>query len=129
MPAEPYEEFLCQADLAQRLVQSNWLYIGFALLLLTAELLVLVGNTRLALIIKLQLCRSGHVKELGYDPVLWLVEAAEGFCPLCQGVVGDPSNDVLGLCHWDQSQDHAAACLAGYYTQSWHWDKNSKDTK
>lgn len=81
------------------------------------------------MMIILELCRSGHVEELGYDPVLWLVEAAEGFCPPCQGAIGQLSNDGLGLCHWDQSHYHTAACPAGYCTQSWHWDKNGKDTK
>lgn len=128
MPAEPYEEFLCQADLAQRLVQSNRLYVGFALLLLTAELLVLTGSMGLALIIILKPCRGGHAKDLGCDPVLWLVEAAKGSCPLCQGTTGRLSDDELGLCHWDQSHDHTAACPAGCCSQGWHWDENSKDT-
>lgn len=51
LPAEPYEEFLCQAELAHRLFQSNGSYVGFALLLLTAELLVFAESAGFALII------------------------------------------------------------------------------
>lgn len=50
MPAEPYAGFLCQADRARRLSPSSGLYVGFASLLLTAELLVFAENVGIALV-------------------------------------------------------------------------------
>lgn len=113
MPAEPYKEFLCQADLAWRLLQSNGLYVSFALLLLTPEQLVRAQALHRLFYFN---CAKATMPKGSFGILCScfarapLARTARGCCPLCQCTIGARRrSDGLVLGHWNLSQENTSA--------------------